>query len=325
MKKRISVMLMLSLCVMSFSASIVAAEYPEKPIKIIVPYGAGGGTDTTTRIIQKALDKILPQPVVIVNMGGAASVIGSRELLKSEPDGYTMLVNIINVWTNKVLGTADFGAEAFQPVAQCGTYYLVEVTRPESPYNNLAEMIEAAKSQPDTVKVATNIGAITHFTTLALQDAVGSGDIVRLVHIGDGASRISNVLGGHIDSTIMGNQETKGYYDSGEMKLLAVYAPERIEGYEDVPTAREQGIEMEQAVSYWFFMPEGTPMDRVNYMADALEKAMNDPELIERMAAMTMIPSYLRGEALEKHIEEEGAKIQAIAEKHNLVGSKKEK
>ncbi|MBD3306852.1 hypothetical protein GF339_10520 [candidate division KSB3 bacterium] len=323
MKKLGLVAIVFSLCLFLVMGAAFA-EYPEKPVKIIVPYGAGGGTDTTTRIIQKALEKVLPQPVVIVNMGGAAGLIGSRELLKAEPDGYTMLVNIINVWTNKVLGTADFGPDAFQSVAQCGTFYLVEVTRPESPYDNLKQMVAYAKENPDTIKVATNIGAITHFTTLALQDAVdGAENMIRLVHIGDGATRIANVLGGHVDSTIMGTNEAKPYHESGEMKVLAVYAPERVKGFEDVPTAYEQDINLEQAVNYWFFMPEGTPMERVNYMADALEKAMQDPELVQKLESIAMIPTFLRGEELDQKIETEGKKIRAIAEKHNLVDMKK--
>jgi len=314
------------LCVLVFSSlifvgAIFASDYPSKPIKLIVPYNAGGGTDGNARLIQKGLEKFLPQPLVIINMGGAASVIGCREVLNAEPDGYTILVNIVNIWTNKALGRADFGPFDFEPVAQAGTYYLVEVTGADSKYKNFNEYITDVKEKPNTVKEATNLGAITHFTSLVIQDKLGGDAAFKLIHIGDGAQRIANVLGGHVDATIMGTMEVKGYYDSGDMHLLAVYAPERLPGLENVTTAKEQGLDLEQAVSYWFFMPKGTPKDRVEYFADALEKTMQLPEIKEKMLAKVMVPSFLRGEELIKHIQEEGEKLMYIADKYNLKKS----
>ncbi len=295
----------------------VTVDYPTKPIKLIVPYAAGGGTDTTSRMIVQKLEKIVGQPVAIVNIGGAGGGLGMKEVLAAEPDGYTMGVDIINVWTRKALKTVDFGPEAFEQVAQCGSYYLVEAARSASPYRNLAEVYQAAKKAPDTIQEATNIGAITHFTSLALMDATDAK--LRLVHIGDGAQRISAVLGGHVEMTIMGTHEVLPYYKSGEMKVLAVAAPKRVEGLEDVPTATELGIDVVQSVDYWFFMPKGTDGDRVKFMADALEQVMKDPEIVSKMKAVTMVPSFLRGSDLAKHIDEQGKRILAIAEKHNLA------
>jgi tripartite-type tricarboxylate transporter receptor subunit TctC len=239
-----------------------------------------------------------------------------KEVLNAAPDGYTMGVDIINIWTRKALKTTDFGPEAFELVAQCGTYYLLEAARAASPYNTLKELYEAAKKAPDTIQEATNIGAITHFTSLALMDATGAK--LRLVHIGDGAQRIASVLGGHVEITIMGTHEVLPYYKSKEMKILAVASPERVPGLEDALTALEQGIDVVQPVDYWFFMPKGTPKERVEFMADALGKVMKDPEIVNKMKAMAMVPSFLKGQDLKRHVEEQGKKILAIAEKHNL-------
>jgi len=317
-KKLIYLLIVLVFIGLTFNVSIFASDYPSKPIKIVVPYNAGGGTDSNARLIAMGLEKFLPHPVAIINMGGAASVLGSREVLNAEPDGYTVLVNIVNVWTNKALGNADFGPFDFEPVAQTGTYYLVEVTGADSKYKNLNNFLQDVKEKPDTVKEATNIGAITHFTSLALQDRLGGDAAFKLVHIGDGAQRIANVLGGHIDATLMGTMEVKPYYDSGEMRVLAVYSPERLVGLEDAPTAKEQGLDLEQPVSYWWFMPKGTPQDRVDYFTDALEKVMQLPEIIERMESNVMVPSFLKGEELIQHIQEEGDKLMNIADKYNL-------
>lgn len=298
-----------------------AEAYPVKPVKLIVPYGAGGGTDTTSRMIAQKLEKIIGQPVAIVNMGGAGGGLGMKEVLNAQPDGYTMGVDIINIWTRKALKTVDFGPEAFELVAQCGSYYLVEAARIGSPYNTLKELYEAAKKAPDTIQEATNIGAITHFTSLALMDSMDAK--LRLVHIGDGAQRITSVLGGHVEITIMGTHEVRPYYDSKEMKVLAVASPQRVQGLENAPTAREQGIDVVQSVDYWFFMPKGTAKAKVDFMANALEKVMKDPEIVKKMESVSMSASFLKGDALANHVNAEGKKILAIAEKHNLAQGKK--
>ncbi len=300
----------------SAAARTAVEQYPVKPIRLIVPYAAGGGTDVTARMIVQKLEKVIGQPVAIVNIGGAGGGLGMKEVLSAAPDGYTMGVDIINMWTRKALKTTDFGPEAFELVAQCGSYYLVEAARAASPYNTLKELFEAAKKAPDTIQEATNIGAITHFTSLALMDATGGK--LRLVHIGDGTQRITAVLGGHVEMTIMGTHEVLPFYKSGEMKVLAVAAPQRVEGLEKAPTAREQGIDVVQSVDYWFTMPKGTPGEKVDFMADALGKVMQDPEIVGKMKSMSMVPSYLKGEEYRKHVDEQGRKILAIAEKHNL-------
>jgi tripartite-type tricarboxylate transporter receptor subunit TctC len=291
-------------------------QYPVKPIRLIVPYAAGGGTDVTSRMIVQKLEKVIGRPVAIVNIGGAGGGLGMKEVMNAAPDGYTMGVDIINMWTRKALKTVDFGPEAFDLVAQCGTYYLLEAARAASPYNTLKELYDAAKNAPDTIQEATNVGAITHFTSLALMDATGAK--LRLVHIGDGAQRITSVLGGHVEITIMGTHEVLQYYKSKEMKVLAVASPDRIPGLEDAPTAREQGIDVVQPVDYWFFMPKGAPKERLDYMADALGKVMQDSEIVNKMKSMSMVPSFLKGADYKKHVDEQGSKIMSIAEKHNL-------
>ena len=297
-----------------------AAEYPSKPIRIVVPYGAGGGTDTHARLLARALEEILPVPVVIVNMGGGASAIGSREVLEADPDGYTVLINIVNIWTNKALGNTDFGPFELEPIAEAGTYYITEVTGAKSKWQSFSQIADAIKKEPESVRIATNIGAITHFTSLGVQQEIGGGAEFNMVHIGDGAQRIASVLGGNVDLTIMGTNEAARYQESGEMRMLAVYAPERVKGVESVPTAKEQGIDYVQPVSYWYFMPPGTPQDRVDYMADALEKAMKDPQVLKRLQELTMIPTFKRDQELMDAIQTQGDRLLKLAKDYNLGG-----
>lgn len=318
MSKKWTRILMALLLVVVSVAVFAEEQYPNKPIKFIVPYNAGGGTDTIARLIQKGLQKVLPQPVAIVNIGGGASVIGMRELMNSKPDGYTIGINIINVWTNKALGTATFGPFDFEPVAQTGTYYLCMVANSKSKYQDLGDVLKEIKDKPRSFSEATNIGAIIHFTTLALQDQAGEGAEFNLVHIGDGAGRISGVLGGHVDATTMAAHEAKPFYDSGEMRVLAVYTENRLPEMPEVPSASEFGINLPGEVGYWIFMPKGTPKAKVDYMASALEKVMNDPEIRQSFKNMITEPSFIKGDALVEEIEDKGEVILNIAEKHNL-------
>jgi putative tricarboxylic transport membrane protein len=301
------------------SETAVAVEYPTQPIRLVVPYGAGGGTDTHARLIARALEEVLPVPVVIVNMGGGASAIGSREVLESDPDGYTILINIVNIWTNEALGNTDFGPFDLSPIAEAGTFYLCETTSGDSKWNNFSEIADSIRKKPGSVRIATNIGAITHFTSLGVQQVIGGGAEFNMVHIGDGAQRIASVLGNNVDLTIMGTNEAAPYQSSGEMRTLAVYAPERVSGpFVDVPTAKEQGVDYVQPVSYWFFAPPGTPDARVQYLADALEKAMQNESVLKRLKELTMLPTFKRGEELRKAIEEQGKRLFNLADVYDL-------
>ena len=323
----------LLLIVASFSVSLAFAEgasesemeaagdqYPSQPIRLIVPYGAGGGTDTHARLIVRALEDILPVPIVVVNMGGGASAIGSREVLEADPDGYTILINIVNIWTNQALGNTDFGPFDLEPIAEAGTFYLVETTSGDSDWNDFAEIADAVRDEPGSVRIATNIGAITHFTSLGVQQEIGGDAEFNMVHIGDGAQRIAAVLGGNVDLTIMGTNEAAPYHESGEMRVLAVYAPERVEGMSDVPTAREQGVDYVQPVSYWFFAPPGTSQEIVDYLADALEEAMEDQRILSRLEELTMLPSFKRDAELDQAIEEQGDRLFNLADVYDLGG-----
>ena len=309
---------------LGLTVPVSAAAYPDKPIKVIVPFNPGGMSDTFTRIFQKALKDVLPQPLVVINMGGAGGAIGSRKVKDSDPDGYTVLNIHVGLLTAAALGATEYGPEAFEPVAQTGTTYVVQCVRKDSPFKTLKDLMEAARAKPDAIKEATNIGAVVHFTSLMLTDAAG-GVKLRLVQSGGGANRTRDLLGGHVDTSAFSTTEFKPYYDSGEMRALAILAPERQADFPDVPTAREQGYDVVFGVGIWWFMPKGTPADRVSTFADALEKGMKDPEVQANFKNQTMSPVFKKGEAFKTQIDAEYKAINAMAEKYKLKEMTKKK
>ncbi len=322
--KRLFVLLVLIVCMMGsvFAAAQAETEeqgYPMKEIRIIVPYNAGGGTDTHARLLQEGLSQVFDVPIVIDNMGGGASIVGSLEVLNAEPDGYTVLINIVNNWTQYALGNSDFTPLDFELVAEAGRYALVEVTTGGAPrFNRYSEVIKAIKNDPGSVVIATNIGAITHFTSLGIQEAVGGGAEFHMVHIGDGAQRITDVLGGHVDLTIMGVQEALPYYKSGQMKVLGIFGNDRVAVMPDVPTMKEQGLDFVQEIGYWYMMPPGTPQDIVDTFADAVEKVMKMDFVVERLEGMGLRPTFARGEEFKAIVEHDGQRLVDLAKKYDL-------
>lgn len=317
----ISVVMMIAVSVSVFGAGAPeeVEDYPSQEIRVIVPFGAGGGTDTHARLLQTGLNEVLPVPVVIDNIAGGAGAVGATEVLQADPDGYTVLINIVNIWTQKALGNTDYGPLDLEPVAEAGRYALVETTGTGSRFNSFEEIIAAIREQPGSVEVATNIGAITHFTSLGVQEELGGGAEFDLVHIGDGAQRISDVLGGHVDLTIMGVQEALPYYEAGEMKVLGVYADQRLDVMPDVPTMREQGLDYVQEVAYWFFMPPGTPQEAVDYFAEAIEQVMQMDHIVQELERQGLQPTFLRGDELVRAIERDGERIMNLAEIYDLA------
>ena len=186
--------------------------YPNRPINLIVPFSAGGGTDTYARVFKKAIDDegLLPQPMVIVNIDGAGATIGSRRAKNAKPDGYTLLLLHDAILTAKASGTVNYGPEAFEPVAGTGEVGMVIAVWKDSPYQDLDDLMNAAISKPDTLPFAANIGALTHYAGLQLEaaawDKVGRKqedreNLFRFVPVGGGSKRFAELKGGHIEVT----------------------------------------------------------------------------------------------------------------------------
>lgn len=313
----------ISFAIGSFGTAMAGSSYPEKPIKAIIPFGAGGFVDSTARILQKSLEKILPQPVVILNIPGGGAVIGSRQGKDANPNGYTYLMQIAAMMTAQTLGVSDFGPEDFEPVAQTGRAPCMICVRSDSRFKTLQDFVQEVKKNPNTVREAINIGAIVHFISLSFCDAAG-GLKMRYVQTGGGAKRLAAILGGHADVAILGTAEAKATYDSGDIRILGYLGSERNRFYPKVATAGEQGYPGSfLAMNLWWFAPKGTPKAKIEVMADALEKAMKDPEVLKSLEARTTDAIFYRGEDVMKSIKADKDAIDRLAKKYNISKPKK--
>ncbi|MCB2191045.1 MAG: tripartite tricarboxylate transporter substrate binding protein [Deltaproteobacteria bacterium] len=307
----------------TFAGGTAQAEYPEKPVKVIVPYAAGGFTDSTVRVIQKGLTKTLPQPMVVINVPGGGAVIGARQAKDLPADGYNLLVHIVALITTRVMGVSDFGTEAFEPIAQTGTNDMMICVAKKSPYKTLDDLVAAAKAKPKTLREAVNIGAIVHFLSLMFCDAAGDMQ-VRYVQTGGGAKRLASILGGHADYCILGTTEAKATYESGDIRVLAVLADKRSRFYPDVPTAKELGYGAPYfGMDLWWFAPKGTPLDRIKVMETALAKAVEIPEVSDSLQARAMEVAYMDRAQLTQKLANIKQMVEALAKKKNISLKKK--
>lgn len=297
------------------SSASDADTYPSRPIKVIVPFSAGGGTDTYARIIKKAFDEndLLPQPLVIINQGGAGGTIGSRRVKDAEPDGHTLLLLHDTILTAKYYreNDVDYGPEAFKPIAGTGRVGMVITVPESSPYRDLRELMEAARKQPGTIRFAANLGALTHFVARQLE-VLTPGATFRITQSGGGAERFGDLRSGEADVTGFSIEEFVRFRSEG-LRGLAFFGDQRHAAADDVPTAREQGFDAIFANTFYWWFPKGTPDDRVEVMAEALRQAMQTPYVQQKMRDIHCEPIFLRGPALRRQIAGSAKRLSSIA------------
>lgn len=276
--------------------------YPGRSIKLIVPFGPGGGTDIYARIIKRAIEeeKLLPHPLVVINRGGGGGTIGSRSVKDAPADGYTMMVLHDAILTAQLSQLVDYGPESFQPIAATGEVGMVIAVADSFPHADLPALMKAASEKPDTISFGANIGALTHYAQLQLE-ALTPGSRFRFAPIGGGAERFANLRSGQIDVTGFSIEEFVRFRPDG-LRGLAYFGAERHPAAADVPTAREMGFDVVSTNTFYWWFPRGVASDRVNYMAEVLRRALQSPRLRAKLAEIHCNPIFVQGAALRRRL-----------------------
>lgn len=281
--------------VLALAASASFAQaYPAQRVELVVPYPAGGGTDAIARTAADSMQKILGQPVVVLNQPGASGSIGLTAAATAKPDGYKITMLVPEVTYLASLGIGKVSNENFIALAQLSLDPASITVRADAPWNTIEDFLAYAKSRPETVRIANaGNGTSYHLAAAALEDKAG----VKFQHIPyqGSAPAIMGLLSGQVDATTVAPGELAVYVAAGKLKVLGVMGQKRIAGFENVPTFAERGVDVVVPVFRGIGVAKGTPEPIVRVLREALRKASEDPALRARIAGQSMNFSYADG------------------------------
>ena len=256
------------------------AEYPERPIKLIVPWAAGGDTDNIFRPFAPLLQKHIGQTVVIANVGGASGTKGAKEAKDSPPDGYTLYAVHDYIHLTYWTGVADVNYSDFEPICMIASTASVLTASPKTPWKNLKELIADAKKRPGQITVGATLGSTSHFFPAMVEKAAG----IKFKYVSyDGlAPRMNAILGGHIDLTDS-NLTQKGKVEAGQLKFLGIATAKRSPEMKNVPTLKEQGVNVTYAVNRGLLAPKGTPAPVLAKLESSCQASAKEPGFAHAM------------------------------------------
>lgn len=297
------------------------AEWPEKPIKLIVPFKAGGTSDQVGRTLQAGIQdsKALSQPVTIVNVGGHYS-IGSRRVMEAAPDGHSFLLIHIALMGGEGTGALDFGWRDFEPVAGMGEFCLAPMVRKDSGIDSVEQLLAKAKAEPDTLIFGANLGAINHMAGIMLQELV-PGAKFRFVQIGGGTANFTALTGAQTNATVLSGAEVVNFTllpdgsenPEAQIKPLAYTGSGRFDSLPDLATMKELGYEMQFCIKSWVFAPKGTPAEAVDGFAAALKTATGTDRYQKFIKSKGFADVFLAGDALKDDLNATWTAIEPIA------------
>lgn len=281
------------LAVVTLSLPLRAADvYPQKPIQVIIPVGAGGDTDVNARVFGKYLEKELGQPVIAVNVKGGGGTIGMKKVLDSAPDGYTVLFYHGEAMIPKLAGMVDYGIDAFQ-MAGIGILdnTTVLATHKSSKFKTMKELVSYAKAHPGEVEFGILTGGYPHLIGIALQEIIGTK--LNLVDVGGNAEKTVALKGRKIDLINTQYGLTKDYFTAGDFVNLGLLSNERNPLFPEIPTTKESGFAMEFNKFFFYGMPKATPADVVAKFSAAMKKVVENPDYKAEAAKFFITPTYM--------------------------------
>lgn len=297
-RKILSVAAAAALVSFSFPSLAVAdaQQWPSKPIRYVVPFGAGGLADSVARLISPPLGDILGQPVVVENRAGVSGVVGTQMVANAAPDGYTLVGGTITThavipYFNKSIGYDV--VKDFTPVHMVGTVTNVLVVNVDSPYKTFQDLIAALKAKPGELTFGTSgPGTSQHLSGELLQSLTDTR--MRQIPYKGGTQAMTDLIGGQIDMIFETSTVAKSLIDAGRVRALGSTGPEPVEGLDNVRPIAQQGVPAFDVRSWQgVFAPAGTPEAVVTKLADGISKVLQMPEIRTRMVSLGIVPSDL--------------------------------
>jgi tripartite-type tricarboxylate transporter receptor subunit TctC len=291
LKRRILLQALAAVSVLAGAMPSVAASWPERPIRMVVPYPAGGGSDNIARYLGERVGAALGQPIVIENRGGAGATIGTQVAANAEPDGYTfLLAPTAVVALTPLLRKVPYDPETLVAVAKVSTSYGMVVARKDLPADTIEELIALSHKTPEGLTFGSaGTATITHLTGEIAKLQLG----LNAVHVPykGSAPSLTDLIGGQID--LIYDALALPAIKNGQVKALAATSRERHPELPEIPTMAELGYELGSYNWYGLFAPKGTPSAMVERMAVEVERVLAEPATREQMGKFSQYPDYM--------------------------------
>jgi tripartite-type tricarboxylate transporter receptor subunit TctC len=287
--KKLTLTRLVGITALGFASAITVAQgqgYPGRPITVVVPFPAGGPSDVVARVVSDQMGKILGQPLIIENVGGAGGTIGTARVAAAHPDGYTLLAGSMGSHVSAPVLTVNLKYDSerdFVPIGLTAHAPAVIVARKDFPAKNLHEFVAYLKNNGDRVKQAHGgIGASSHMACLLFASQAGIKP--SLVAYRGTAPALNDLIGGHVDFFCEQAVSVAPQIVAGTIKAYAVSSNERLATLPGVPTAKEAGIDYQMSIWAGIFVPKGTPKVIIDKLAAALDRSLDDPTVKRKLA-----------------------------------------
>jgi tripartite-type tricarboxylate transporter receptor subunit TctC len=277
----------------ALSPSLAQAQtYPDRTITMVVPFAAGGPTDTVARLVGEAMSKDLGQQVIVENVGGAGGTLGAARVAKAEPDGYTLLMHHIGMATSATLyRKLPFNAlEDFEYIGLVTDVPMVLVARKDFEPTDLKQLIDYVKANKDKVTYANaGIGAASHLCGMLFMSSIET-PLTTVPYKGTGPA-MTDLIGGQVDFMCDQSTNTTNQIKAGEIKAYVTTTTERLTNLPDIPTAAEAGLPgLEVTIWHGIYAPKGTPKDVIDRLSQSLKTALKDETVVNRLAELGTAP-----------------------------------
>jgi tripartite-type tricarboxylate transporter receptor subunit TctC len=312
--------LLLAMASLAFAATAAAQDYPTRAVTMMVPYAAGGPTDTVARVLAQAMTKPMGQTVIVENRPSAGGLIAPETVKNAKPDGYTILIHHIGMATTPTL----YRQLRFNPLTDFEYIGLVNevpmtiIGKPGLPANNLKELLAYIKANKDKVTYANaGIGAASHLCGMLFMSAIGV-DVLTVPYKGTGPA-MNDLVGGQVDFMCDQTTSTTGQIKGGKVKVYGVTSAQRVSSLPDVPTLDEQGLKgADVGIWHGLYAPKGTPKAVIDKLVAALQAALREDSVRQKfteLGAVTFPPDKQNPQALQAHLKAEIEKWAPIIKK----------
>jgi tripartite-type tricarboxylate transporter receptor subunit TctC len=290
---KLAALVLAALCATTPAVAQSADKYPEKPVKIVVPFPPGGSVDVLGRLIAQRMQENWGQSVIVETRPGASTMIGTASVAKAEPDGYTLVIVVSNHTTNPALySTIQYdGLKDFAPIALLARTPVVLYSHPSLPAKDTKELIALGKAGTHKLNFGSaGVGSMTHLTGEMLKMQAGVDSMLHIVYRG-GTPAMNDLLAGHLPLQFATVAQALPQYRAGQLRALGISSAQRYPSVPDIPTFKEQGVDVVTTEWYGLLAPAGTPRPIIDKLNGEMKRIMALPGMGDRLAAIELTHS----------------------------------